>query len=193
MSPEGNGQITQLLLRWNEGDRGAYERLVPLVYEELRRIAHRIDSTLGHQTLQPTAVVHELYLKLAETDSRCYQSREHFFSLAARAMRQILIDRGRQAQAAKRGGAVALLPLDEARASGLGQQQNILDLHEALTALEAFDERRGRIVELRYFGGLKVEEIAAAEKLSPETIRRDLRLAEAWLLAYLNRGGSAAQ
>ncbi len=187
MSPEGNGQITQLLVRWNQGDREAYERLVPLVYEELRRIAHRIDSTLGSQTLQPTAVVHELYLKLAETDSRCYESREHFFSLAARAMRQILIDRGRQAQAAKRGGEIAMLPLDEARASGLSQQQSILDLHEALTALEAFDQRRGRIVELRYFAGLKVEEIATMEKLSPETIRRDLRMAEAWLLAYLNR------
>jgi len=190
---EGPGQITQLLLRWNEGDDRAYEHLVPLVYDELRRIAHRLDSAHSSQTLQPTAVVHELYLKLAETDSRCYQSRDHFFSLAARAMRQILIDRSRQAQAAKRGGELSLLPLDEARAAASPAAHNVLELHEALSALEAMDARRGRIVELRYFGGLKIEEIAQAEHLSVETIRRDLRMAEAWLLAYLNRDGKAAQ
>ncbi len=126
---EVTGEITSLLIRWNEGDREAYDKLVPLVYQELKQIARRVEAQHGVSTLQPTAVVHELYLKLVESASRNYESRLHFFSLAARAMRQMLIDRGRMQGAAKRGGMIAFEPLEEQRLGGFGQTESVIDLH----------------------------------------------------------------
>jgi RNA polymerase sigma factor (TIGR02999 family) len=187
------GDITKLLIRWNEGDREAYDRLMPMVYDELKRIARRVEAQHGDAMMQPTAVVHELYLKLVESASRNYESRLHFFSLAARAMRQILIDRGRMRGAAKRGGAVALTSLEEHHLGGPAQNDNVIDLHLALQELERFDLRKARMVELRYFGGLKMEEIGDLEKTSCETVRKELRLAEAWLMSYLRRDESSAQ
>jgi RNA polymerase sigma-70 factor, ECF subfamily len=191
MEAQGTGEITRLLILWNEGDREAYDKLMPMVYEELKRIARRVEAQHGASTLQPTAVVHELYLKLVETASRNYESRLHFFSLAARAMRQILIDRERMHGAAKRGGLIALEPIDEHQLSGPSQSESVIDLHNALEQLQRFDERKARMVELRYFGGLKMEEIGEIERTSTETVRKELRLAEAWLLAYLRRAESS--
>lgn len=159
----------------------AYDQLIPLVYEELRAIAHRLDSD---GPLPPTAVVHELYLKLAETESRVCENRVHFFCLAARAMRQILIDRARKNAAAKRGGPQNDLPLHETAVGG--SDASMLDLHRALDALEAFDSRKAQYVELRYFAGLQVNEIAEMQGVSTEIIRRNLRVAEAWLRNYLS-------
>ncbi len=193
MEEQSTGEITRLLIRWNDGDREAYDRLMPLVYDELKRIARRVEAQHGAAMLQPTAVVHELYLKLVETASRNYESRLHFFSLAARAMRQILIDRERMQGAVKRGGTIALEPLDEYRVGGPGHNESVIDLHDALQELERFDQRKTRMVELRYFGGLKMEEIGEIEQISTETVRKELRLAEAWLLTYLRRDASSRQ
>jgi len=190
---EVTGEITGLLIRWNEGDREAYDKLVPLVYQELKQIARRVESQHGVSTLQPTAVVHELYLKLVESASRNYESRLHFFSLAARAMRQILIDRERMQGAAKRGGMIAFEPIEEQRLGVAAQTESVIDLHHALEELDRFDARKARMVELRYFGGLKMEEIGEIEQTSAETVRKELRLAEAWLLSYLRRDSNSAQ
>lgn len=189
---EQNGEITQLLERWNSGDRGAYERLMPLVYDQLRQIAHRLDVANAGQTLPPTAVVHELYLKLVDSASRSYASRQHFFALAARAMRQIMVDHGRRAMAGKRGAGLGALPFDEKNTRLTGTPHEMVALDDALQDLESFDQRKARLVELRYFGGLSMEELAEAESISTETVRREMRLAEAWLAAYLRRDAPVA-
>lgn len=186
------GEITQLLIGWAGGDQLAYERLIPMVYDELRKIAHRMPLHGRSDDLQPTAIVHELYLKLIETGSRSYENRLHFFALAAKAMRQILMDRNRMRLAAKREGDRLALPIhevisDNLTVMGKTSTEDLLDLDSALTELERFDPRKARMVELRHFAGLKMEEIAATEKLSAETVRRELRLSEAWLLSYLRR------
>jgi RNA polymerase sigma-70 factor, ECF subfamily len=193
MEEQGTGEITRLLIRWNAGDRDAYDRLMPLVYEELKRIARRVAGGHAAATLQPTAVVHELYLKLVETSSRNCENRLHFFSLAARAMRQILIDRERMQGAAKRAGTIAISSIEEQQLGGPQRNESVLDLHHALEELERFDPRKGRMVELRYFGGLKIDEIGTVEQTSGETVRKELRLAEAWLLSYLRRAESSAE
>ena len=184
---EQNGEITQLLERWNSGDRDAYERLMPLVYDQLRHIAHRLDVPNAGQTLQPTAIVHELYLKLVDSASRNYASRQHFFALAARAMRQIVVDNGRRAMAGKRGAGLGVLPFDEKTILPPVAAHDVVALDDALKDLEGFDRRKARLVELRYFAGLRMEELAEAEGISTETVRREMRLAEAWLAAYLRR------
>ncbi len=179
--------VTALLRRSTEGDPSALDRLMPLVYEELRRVAHRrlAGERTGH-TLQTTALVHEAYARMAEADLPL-QNRVHFFALAARTMRRILVDYARARLADKRGGGAQAVPLDDLTvelADG-GEDAEILALHEALEALERQDERKARVIEAHIFGGLTYDETAAALGISPATVDRDLRLAKAWLAREL--------
>jgi RNA polymerase sigma factor (TIGR02999 family) len=180
-------EVTALLRRCTDGDTGALDRLMPLVYEELRRVAHRrlAGERTGH-TLQTTALVHEAYARMAEADLPL-QNRAHFFALAARTMRRILVDYARARLADKRGGGAQAVPLDDLTvelADG-GEDAEILALHEALQALERQDERKARVIEAHIFGGLTYDETAAALGISPATVDRDLRLAKAWLAREL--------
>lgn len=172
--------ITLLLTGWAEGNRHALDELTPLVYRELRQLAasYLRRERPGH-TLQPTALVHEAYLRLVDQTSPNLQNRSHFYGVAARLMRQILVDHARRKQAAKRGG--LKVPLDESMGSTLDRTHDVVALDVALTALEKIDPRKCKAVELRYFGGLSEEEIARSLNVSPITVRRDLRMAEAWL------------
>jgi RNA polymerase sigma-70 factor, ECF subfamily len=172
--------ITLLLTEWAEGNHHALNELTPLVYRELRQLAasYMKRERPGH-TLQPTALVHEAYLRLVDQTNPNLQNRSHFYGVAARLMRQILVDHARRKQAAKRGG--LKVPLDESMGSHPDVTPDLLALDEALTALERIDPRKCQAVELRYFGGLSMDEIALSLNISPVTVRRDLRLAEAWL------------
>jgi RNA polymerase sigma factor (TIGR02999 family) len=177
------GEISRLLIAWSDGEQAALNEVLPLVYQELRRIARRYTRD-GNQTLQTTALVHEAFLRLAGKEGKQWQNREHFFGVAARAMRHILVDHARARCAGKRGGEVHSASLDpnlvsEERAASL------VALDDALSALSAVAPRQGRVVELRYFGGLSVEETGRVLGLSPETITRDWRMAKAWLLREL--------
>jgi RNA polymerase sigma factor (TIGR02999 family) len=174
--------VTGLLARWTVGDKAAEKELFGLVYEPLRRIARRqLASIRPGQTLQTTAVVHEAYIRLAGREGQAWQDRVHFFAVAARAMRHILIDHARSRGYAKRGGGAPQVTLDEPRASSTQRPADVLALDEALQRLEAEDPRRSRVVELRYFGGLTNQEIAEVLKVSPATVERDWRYARAWL------------
>jgi len=183
-----SADVTQLLIAWSHGDKSALDRLAPLVQEELRRLArlHLGRESTGH-TLQPTALVNEAYLRLVAWQSVAFQDRAHFFAIAAKMMRRILVNhaisRGRQ----KRGGSAIVIPLDDAQPSGAENTADILALNEALDKLAAFDERKSQIVELRFFGGLSEEETAEVLQSSLRTIQREWRLARAWLYRYLNR------
>ena len=179
MSPDPGG-ITHLLLAWREGDRGAFDRLVPVVYAELRRLAHRYmqGERAGH-LLQTTALVHEAYFRLVGLD-RDWEGRRHFFAVAAQVMRQVLVDFARRREAGKRGGGAVVVPLEEASLS-LERAEELIRLDDALQALAQLDARKARIVELRFFGGLTIEETAEVLGLSHATVERDLKLAKAWL------------
>jgi RNA polymerase sigma factor (TIGR02999 family) len=172
--------ITGLLAEWAKGNQQALEELTPLVYKELRQLAagYLRKERLGH-TLQPTALVHEAYLRLVDITERDWQNRAHFFGVAARLMRQILVDHARRRQAAKRGG--LKVPLEQAVSFQPDRNQDLVALDTGLTALEKMDVRKCRAVELRYFGGLSIEEIARSLDISIITVRRDLRIAESWL------------
>jgi RNA polymerase sigma factor (TIGR02999 family) len=172
--------LTQLLVQWANGDKEALDDLTPLVYKELRRLAasHLRRERKSH-TLQPTALVHEAYLRLVDQQNPDWQSRSHFFGVAARLMRQILVDHARRRQAGKR--AVIEVSLDEAVSFDKQRAGNLLALDASLDLLEKMDPRKCRAVELRYFGGLSMDEIAATLEVSAVTVRRDLRMAEAWL------------
>jgi RNA polymerase sigma factor (TIGR02999 family) len=174
--------VTRLLHRWYGGDAAAFEALLPLVYEELRRLAHRYlwRERAGH-TLRTTDLVHEAFLNLVEEQDTPWQSRLHFFAVAARVMRHVLIDHARHRNRDKRGGGVGHLSLDEVAVFSDDHAEALLALDQALTRLEAFDERACRIVECRYFGGLTLAETAEVLGLSPATIKRDWNLARAWL------------
>jgi len=175
-------QVTQLLSRWSLGDQSALEELTPLVYDELRRLAHRhMSGARPDHTLQTTALVNEAYLKLAQQTHPNWSNRVHFFAVAARAMRQILINYALSYNAQKRGGGVAKVALDEAALVSVAQSREIVELHEALERLEELDSRKAQVVELKYFGGLKEDEIAEALKVSSVTVRREWRFAKAWL------------
>jgi RNA polymerase sigma factor (TIGR02999 family) len=181
-------EVTQLLLAWRNGDREAFDRLVPIVYDELRRLAHRyIAKRLAGQTLQTTDLVNEAYLRLVGQDQVAWQNRAHFFAVAAQVMRSLLVDRARARGAAKRGGGGRQVSLDEVAAVSPERDANILALNEALERLAAFDQRKLRIVELRYFGGLSVEETAEVMSLAPITIKREWLKAKAWLYSELNK------
>ena len=183
------GEVTRLLIAWNEGDRAAVERLMPLVYAELRRIAERQfrRERAGH-TLQPTAVVHEAYFRLVDQTRVTWKNRGHFFAIAAQAMRRILIDHARAREADKRGGREDRVTLDVGIASPEpADDVDLLALDEALERLKALDEPQARIVELRFFGGLSIEETAEAMETSASSIKREFRSARAWLFRELGR------
>ncbi len=184
-SPPEAGEITRLLRDWADGDAAALESLTPLVYGELRRIAQRLfgSESPGH-TLQPTALVHEAYEKLIGVDTD-WQDRTHFYALAARMMRRLLVNHANARKAAKRGGDALRVTLDES-AMGSNADEDLLDLDEALSKLAGFDERMARILELHYFGGLTHEQAARVVGVSEPTSRRDLRLARAWLRKYMS-------
>lgn len=178
----GSPQVTQLLSRWSLGDQSALEELTPLVYDELRRLAHRsMSGARPDHTLQTTALVNEAYLKFAQQTHPNWSNRVHFFAVAARAMRQILINYALSYNAQKRGGGVAKVELDEAALVSAAQSREIVELNEALERLGEIDSRKAQIVELKYFGGLKEDEIAEALKVSSVTVRREWRFAKAWL------------
>ena len=177
-SPE---EVTGLLVAWSKGDEKAYDKLVPLVYAQLHQLAHRYMSRErpGH-TLQTTALVGEAYLRLVDQKVH-WQNRSHFFAIAAEVMRRILVDYARQRQYAKRGGAAQQVELNEAMLMARERSRELVALDEALKELAKFDQRKSRVVELRFFGGLSVEETAEVLKVSVNTVKRDWSTARAWL------------
>ena len=177
---------TALLLAWGNGDPGALDQLMPLVYDEMRRLArlHLRRERAGH-TLQATALVNEAYLRLIEVNQVRWQNRAHFFAMASRVMRRILVDAARARRYQKRGGGAERVSLDEALLVSDEPAQDLVALDDALNALSAVDLRKSRVVEMRFFGGLSVDETAAVLKVSPDTVMRDWRLAKAWLLREL--------
>ena len=182
-------EVTQLLLAWSEGDKAALDQLMPLVYAELRRLAKSyMRRERAGQTMQTTALIHEAYLRLVDADRVRLENRGHFFAAASRLMRQVLVDLAREHGSRKRGGAALQVSLDEAMVVSKQRDEGLLALDEALNALAQIDPRKSRMVELRFFGGLSVEETAEALGVSVETIHRDWRLAKSWLLRRL-RGG----
>lgn len=192
MSEAPSSQVSQLLLLWGNGDRKAFETALPLVYDELRRLAHHYlqRQRLNH-TLQTTALVHEAYLRLAEKKSLAASSRTHFFGIAAQLMRWILVDYERRRRAGKRGAGVPHLTLEgdffrEGRANK--DDVDLLALNEALDRLAQLDLQQSRIVELRYFGGLSVEETSEFLGISPRTVKRSWASARAWLQTEMSRG-----
>jgi RNA polymerase sigma-70 factor (ECF subfamily) len=180
-------RVTQLLAEWSDGDNAALVELTPLVYEELRRLAHHfMEGQRPDHTLQTTALVDEAYLRLADQTSPTWQNRAHFFAVAARAMRQILVNYAKSSRAQKRGGGALKVELDEGAIVSPEQSQAIVDLHEALERLGTLDSRKARVVELKYFGGLNHDEIAEVMKISTVTVRRDWVFAKAWLYNELH-------
>ena len=179
--------VTTLLLAWNEGDEDALGQLMPLVYAELRRLARQYmrGERPGH-TLQTTALVNEAYLRLVDARRVRWQNRAHFFAVSARLIRRILVDFARERGYKKRGGGVRHVSLDQALDLGQQPDKDLMALDEALQALAEFDPRKGQVVELRFFGGLSVEEVAEVLQVSPETVHRDWRLAKAWLKRRLS-------
>ena len=180
-------RVTQLLAEWSHGDNAALTELTPLVYEELRRIAHRhMGGQRPDHTLQTTALVNEAYLRLADQTNPNWQSRAHFFAVAARAMRQILVSYARSNRAQKRGGGALRIELDEAAILSPEQSKEIIDLHEALERLGTLDSRKAQVVELKFFGGLNYDEIAEVLKIARMTVRRDWEFAKLWLYTELH-------
>jgi RNA polymerase sigma-70 factor (ECF subfamily) len=188
-SPE---DVTQILQEVSGGDKEAPARLMPLVYDELRRLAdHYLRHERPDHTLQPTALVHEAYLRLVDQTRVDWQNRAHFFGVAAQLMRRILVDHARRHQASKRGGFQQKLTLDEAVDYSQTRDVDLVKLDDALTALAKFDARQSRIVELRFFGGLTIEETAEALGISPATVKVDWSMAKAWLRREIGGGGDA--
>ena len=187
MTPSSQS-ITQLLIEWRDGDQTALDRLIPLVHRELRRLAHHYlkQERPGH-TLQTAALVNEAYLKLVDHKGMQWQNRAHFFAVAAQAMRRILVDHARTRDALKRGGGLVMTNLDEAAALVDTQAADLLALNDALNRLAQFDARKSRIVELRYFGGMTVEETAEVVGLSPATVNREWKSAKTWLLRTMSQ------
>jgi len=181
MTPQG--QVTRLLAAWGQGDQNALNELMPLVYNELHRMARRAWSSQDQaNTLQPTALIHEAYLKLAGAESASFQNRSHFFAVACTAMRQVLVNHAKSRLAGKRCNGQVKLSLDDIQPAVHQEAAEVVALHEALKRLEAFDQRKSRVVEMRYFGGLSIEETAEALGVSIITVNRDWRLARTWLM-----------
>lgn len=183
-------QVTRLLHEWAAGDRAAFDRLVPLVYDELRRLASRqLQRERADHTLTPTALVNEAYLSLVNVERAGFRDRAHFLAMASRAMRRLLVDHARRRLAAKRGGGAQAADLEElfgtANAAFMIPDERVLELNDALVRFEAIEPRRAQVVEQHYFGGLQLDEIAASLGLSVSSVKRDLRLARAWLAAEL--------
>ncbi|HEY1272157.1 MAG TPA: sigma-70 family RNA polymerase sigma factor [Terriglobales bacterium] len=174
--------VTKLLLRWREGDRQALEKLVPLVYDELRRLArHRLRQERSDHTLQSTALVHEAYMRLAGQSPPQWQNRAHFFAIAARVMRQVLVEHARARLAAKRGSGACTLALDESIALPKAVNLDVIALDRALNELSEQDDQQSRIVELRFFSGLTIEDTSEVLGISPATVKREWMIARAWL------------
>ena len=183
----GPSEVSRLLRAWSLGEKAAFDELMPLVYEELRRIAKRQwRRQRAGQTLDATALIHEAYLRLADQTEVRWQNRAHFFGVAAKAMRHILVDHVRTRKAAKRGGAARRVQLD-AVSVAIERPVDVVALDDALQSLAALDQRKSQVVELKYFGGLSVREIAEVLHVSEETVARDWRLARTWLLRELSR------
>ena len=181
-------QVTALLVRWTDGDGAALDVLMPLVYAELRKTAHGLlRRERSDHTLQPTALVHEAWLRLVRQEHVSFEHRKQFFGLAAQVMRRILVDHARAAQAAKRGGGAAIDVLEDGMAVAHDRIFDLLVLDQALTELGRIDARQAQLIELRYFGGLTVEEVADVMGVSPATVSRGQRAAEAWLSAAMSR------
>lgn len=185
-------EVTELLIAWTNGEQDALEKLIPLVYTELRHLAHRYMARErpGH-TLQSTALVHEAYQRLIDLRKVRWQNRAHFFAVSAQLMRRILVGFARSRQYLKRGGEWRQVRLDEALAVPEDRRTDIVALDDALAALAKLDHRKSRVVEMRFFGGVSVEETAEVLKVSPETVLRDWRLAKVWLLQQLSKTGTA--
>jgi len=180
-------EVTQLLLDWSNGDQAAFDALMPLVYNQLRQMAHRYMSQErpGH-TLQTTALVNEAYLRLIDQRQVHWQNRAHFFAVAAQAMRRILIDHARKQRYAKRGGGARKISLDEAAVMSQERAADLLALDEALKSLAAIDPQQSRVVELRFFGGLTIEETAQVLRLSVDMVKREWATAKAWLFREMS-------
>jgi RNA polymerase sigma-70 factor (ECF subfamily) len=188
MTKEGGHEITELLQAWRQGDEKALEKLTPQIYQELHRAAkHCMKGERDGHTLQTTALINELYLRLADLKRIDWQNRAHFFALCARQMRRILTDQARARQSHKRGGGAQPVSLDVAPVVSPDSHADLLAVDDALNALSKTDSRKSQVVELRFFGGLSAEEIAEVLKVSPETVTRDWRLAKAWLLRELSQ------
>lgn len=188
MTTEPPEEISGLLVAWSGGDDGALAQLIPLVYPELRRIARQhLRRHLPDQTLESAALANEAYLKLIRARNIQCDNRAHFFALCAQMIRRILVDHARKRQYAKRGGDAVLVPLEEAILGTRAKGIEILALDDALVALSELDPRKGRVVELRYFGGLTVDETAEVLNTSPETVMRDWKMAKVWLIRELSR------
>ncbi len=180
--------ITRLLRRWSSGDRAAEDELVPIVYDQLRRMARSfLKSERSGHTLQPTEVVHEVYLRICEKHDLAWQSRACFFAFAAEVMRHFLVDHARRRRAAKRGGPRFRVTLDLGMAGPTRDPVDVIALDEALSCLQELDPRQSRIVELRYFAGLSIDEVAAILEVSPATVKADWDMARAWLRRRLRR------
>jgi RNA polymerase sigma factor (TIGR02999 family) len=186
MTTDEIGTATALLLRWRAGDKTALDRLMPLVYADLRRVARARLTSDGDHSLQPTALVHEVYLRLVDLDRMTINDRVHFFAMAARLMRQILVDHARRRKANKRRGGGTIAGIGNNSLPANVPLADVLDLDAALSELASFDERASRVVELRFFAGLNIDETAAAMEVSTATVERDWVLAKAWLLKRLS-------
>jgi RNA polymerase sigma factor (TIGR02999 family) len=190
MAEEGDPaeEVTALLQAWSGGDQAAFDKLAPVVYNELRRLArHYMARERRDHTLQPTALVHEAYMRLADFQRLHWKNRVHFFAISSQVMRRVLVDSARSRERHKRGGNPRRLSLDDC--ANLGQQHDaaLIALDDALTTLAASDARKCRVVEMKFFGGLRTEEIAESLQVSPDTVLRDWKLAKLWLLRELSR------
>src|ERR1041385_6095868 len=180
-------RVTELLAGWSHGDNAALAELTPLVYEELRRVAHHhLSGQRPNHTLQTTALVNEAYLRLADQTNPRWQNRAHFFAVAAQAMRRILVSYARSQRSQKRGGGALKVELDQAALVSPEESKEIVDLHEALERLATLDSKKAQVVELKYFGGLNYDEMAEVLRTSTITVRRDWRFAKAWLYTELH-------
>jgi RNA polymerase sigma factor (TIGR02999 family) len=189
MAPPGEHDITRLLLAWSEGDNDALGKLAPLVETELQRLArHYLRGERPGHTLQPTALVNEAYLRLLDWRKLNWQSRAHFMGIAANMMRRILVDHARRHRFQKRGGDAVRVSVDAGQLGSVERDPDLVALDEALTRLADLDRRKSQVVELRFFGGLSVEEAAEFLKISPRTVKREWSLAQAWLHCELTGG-----
>ncbi|MCM3870690.1 MAG: sigma-70 family RNA polymerase sigma factor [Pyrinomonadaceae bacterium] len=189
MTTDSPKEVSLLLSAWSDGDHAALDKLVPLVYDELHRLAHRyISRERPDNTLQTTALAHEAYLRLVDVKGVSWQNRAHFFAVAAQMMRRILVDLARARQNLKRGGGAQQVSLDGVLVASPERDSDMLALDEALSRLAALNPRQSQVVELRYFGGLTDEEVGEVVKVSPRTVRSDWRLAKVWLYRELSSG-----
>jgi RNA polymerase sigma factor (TIGR02999 family) len=189
MSPNSDSGPTELLRAWSQGDESALDRLVPLVYEELHRLARRyMRQERPDHTLQATSLVNEAYLRLIDVNRVEWQDRAHFLAVAAQMMRRILVEFARSRQRQKRGGGAVHLSLDDVQELPDSKERDLVAVNDAVSRLTRFDARMGQVVELKFFGGLTVEETADVLNVSPETVMRDWKTAKAWLLRELRRG-----